>query len=259
MLYTQDKKIKFKLSIKKMFGFFKKTLFSNDEIFSGHTDVHCHILPGVDDGIQKMEYCLQSLDYYEKHGLRRIFFTPHIAQSLHENTPTNLRARLEEVKKNYTGKIELRLGAEYMLDSGFDELLDKKAELLCASPGTILVETTSIQPPMDFDEIIYELQQNGLNVMLAHPERYHYMHRSDYEDLKRRDIRLQLNILSLAGIYGSHVQEKARWLLENDMYDFCGSDWHDVKFHTQHYESKDFTSSDLKGLEKLLQKNDELA
>lgn len=240
-----------------MFNFFKKSL-SKSNILEGNTDVHCHILPGVDDGTQKMEDCLRALQYYEDHGLKRLFFTPHIAQSLHENTRENLTRRFEEVKSRYKGKMELRLGAEYMLDNNFDKLLDDKEEFLCASPGTILIETTAVSAPMDMDEVIYELQQSGYTIMLAHPERYLYMSKDDYYNLKQKDVKFQMNILSLDGTYGEHAYKKAQWLIKEGMYDYCGSDWHKFSFHTAHYHEKGFSSSAIDAIGKMLQNNNNL-
>ena len=240
-----------------MFSLFKKSI-TGTEILAGHTDTHCHILPGVDDGTQHMSDALATLKFYEDNGLKRLFFTPHIAQSLHENTPENLRKRLEEFKAEYKGNIELRLGAEYMMDEEFSKKVERGDELLCASPGTILVETTAGHKPWEMEETLFELQQKGYTVMLAHPERYVYMEEEDYERLKDKDILFQMNILSLDGTYGKHAFNKAKKLLKKGMYDFCGSDWHKKGYHIPHFSEKSFSSSSIKEIAELLKKNDTL-
>ena len=78
-----------------MFDFFKKS-FIGAGMLQGFTDVHCHILPGVDDGVQTMKSALRTLNFYEQNGVKRVFFTPHVAEELHENSADRLRERFEE-------------------------------------------------------------------------------------------------------------------------------------------------------------------
>lgn len=240
-----------------MFNFFKKT-FHSSHLLQGFTDVHCHILPGVDDGVRHTSEALDVLRYYEESGVRRVFFTPHIAEELHQNTRDHLIGRFSEFVQAYQGKLELCLGAEYMLDEGFSRLLDSNEQFLCAADNTILVETVTSQPPYDFDQILFELQDRGYDVMLAHPERYHYMEHNDYEQLKSKGIKLQMNICSLAGMYGQHAIENAKWLLENGFYSFMGTDLHNLKRHTHCFDQKAYTSAQLGKMEQLRLSNDSL-
>lgn len=237
-----------------MFGFFKKT-FLQSGLLNGFTDVHSHILPGVDDGVQKMETTLRILNFYEEQGVKRVFFTPHVAEELHENTRDHLFKRFEQVKKEYKGNIELSLGAEYMLDNGFEKLLDQKEDFLCASGSTILVETTSLQPPINMSQIIFELQDRGYNIMLAHPERYLYMHEDEYENLLSKNVQFQLNLLSLTGLYGEHAKKKGKKLLENGQYTYIGTDLHSLKRHREYMGIKAFSKSDISAIAKLIENN----
>jgi protein-tyrosine phosphatase len=240
-----------------MFDFFKKS-FIGAGMLQGFTDVHCHILPGVDDGVQTMKSALRTLNFYEQNGVKRVFFTPHVAEELHENSANHLRERFEELQNTYQGKLQLGLGAEYMLDRGFDALLDRKEKFLCASGHLILVETTAMQAPIDFKQILFDLQERGYDVMLAHPERYLYMSHSDYGELRLHKIRLQMNLLSIAGVYGHHAKENAEWLLGHDMYTYMGSDLHNVDFHGHKMNEKKFTSSQIHKMKKLIANNNGL-
>lgn len=69
--------------------------------------------------------------------------------------------------------------------------------------------------------------------MLAHPERYEYMQKEDYNTLKEEHISFQLNLPSLAGMYGKRVQGKAEWILRNGMYDRMGCDTHSCHRYQQ--------------------------
>ena len=238
-----------------MFGFFKKS-FLKSGLLKGFTDVHCHILPGVDDGVQKMESALRTLSFYEQQGVKRVFFTPHVAEELHENNRDHLLQRFDELQKEYKGNIELALGAEYMIDNGFEKLLDKKEDFLCASGNTLLVETTAQNPPINMSQIIFELQDRGYDIMLAHPERYFYMHTADYEDAK--SVSLQLNLLSIVGLYGEHAKKKGKMLLEKGMYTYVGTDLHNLKRHQQQMEISAFSKSELKAIATLIGNNNQL-
>ena len=90
----------------------------------------------------------------------------------------------------------------------------------------LLVETSYFTPPMDMDSILLRIKQKGYYPVLAHPERYVYMDKERYKELKNKDIRFQLNLSSLAGAYGSEAKDKAHWLLKHNYYNLVGSDLH---------------------------------
>ena len=214
-----------------MFGIFntKKKLI-NTGIFSGATDWHSHILPGVDDGVQHMEESLAILEYYEKIGIKEVWLTPHIMEDW-PNTPEELQARFQELQEAYQGPVKLNLAAENMLDNLFTERLAAK-QLMPIGPKRdhLLVETSYFQPPIDFYETLKRIQEIGYTPILAHPERYIYMEDSDYERLLvAMKVKLQLNIVSLVGAYGRPAQEKAQMLLSKGYYSFFGSDLHRLR------------------------------
>ena len=91
-------------------------------IFSGYTDWHSHILPGVDDGVKTMDESIKVLNAYEALGLKKVWLTPHIMED-YPNTTDGLRQRFEELKNNWTGSLDIRLASENMLDSLFEERL----------------------------------------------------------------------------------------------------------------------------------------
>ena len=215
-----------------MFNFFntKKKLIDTG-ILAGATDWHSHILPGVDDGIRTMEDSLAALEYYEKIGIKEVWLTPHIMEDM-PNTPEELRERYQELQEAYQGTVKLHLAAENMLDNLFNERLAANNLLPIGPKGDhLLVETSYFQPPIDFRGTIKHIQEQGYTVILAHPERYRYMEEGDYEYLVAQKVKLQMNLVSLAGGYGKPAQEKAQMLLAKGYYNFFGSDLH----HLPHF------------------------
>ena len=205
----------------------KKTL-AESGFFRGFTDCHSHLLPGVDDGVKTLEESLAILEEMERLGVRKVWLTPHIMEDI-PNETVDLQQKFQELKQMYHGKIELALAAEYMLDNLFEERLEKD-DLLPLEEGKryLLVETSYFNPPMGLLSILQRIQKKGYYPLLAHSERYEYMQKRDYQALKEEHVSFQLNLPSLAGMYGKHVQEKAEALLKAGMYDRTGCDIHAI-------------------------------
>lgn len=198
-------------------------------LLSGFTDHHSHILPGVDDGVKKMDVSLKVLEEYEKLGIVAVWCTPHVMEDM-PNTTAGLKERFAELCEAYKGPIKLYLAAEYMMDGLFEERLQQNDLLPLGDEGNqLLVETSYFTPPMDLDRIFLEIKHRGYFPVLAHPERYVYMGNYHYHQLKENNIRLQLNLSSLAGAYGPDAQAKARWLLKKNYYNLAGSDLHSLR------------------------------
>lgn len=203
--------------------------FSRKKIFpsvlpEGMTDLHTHLLPGVDDGVQTMEESLSALACLRNLGVEQIYLTPHVMADLPENTPRSLLVRYEALLKACPDRPQLRLAAEYMLDAAFAPSLEKG--LLTMPNRHVLVETSYLAPPPDLAAILYGLTMAGYTPVIAHPERYMYMHERDCRLLKDRGCKLQLNLFSLSGAYGKQVGRNAATLLKQGLYDYTGSDIH---------------------------------
>ena len=209
-----------------MFGFRKKQTWEQSGFFRGFTDWHCHILPGVDDGVQTMDEALEILAEYERLGVREVWLTPHVMEDI-PNSTDGLRERFAELQAAYKGKVELNLASENMLDRLFEERLQKDDLLPWGKDGKhLLVETSYFNPPIGLNNILLRIKAKGYYPVLAHPERYIYMRRDEYERLKSMDIKFQLNLFSLTGLYGKEAQKKANDLLKAGMYDYTGTDLH---------------------------------
>lgn len=218
-------------------------------MFTGFTDWHSHVLPGVDDGIKTLDESLEVLRRYEELGVKRLWLTPHIMED-YPNKTDDLRNKFEELKQAWNGSLELRLASENMLDSLFETRLEANDFLPIGEEGNhILVETSYFNPPMKMDELLEEIMRKGYFPVLAHPERYRYMDTDDYERYHEMGIVFQTNFLSLLGFYGETAQKKIEWLLKKGLADITGSDLHRVavidKFDSSP-RSQDMTEAILK-------------
>ena len=218
----------------------------------GFTDMHSHILPGVDDGVETMEESLEILDLYQQMGVKQVWLTPHIMEDV-PNTPEKLRTRFNELKQAYQGSIELHLAAENMIDSLFLSRLEANDVLPIGPAGNmLLVETSYFSSPIRFDQTIEKIKSKGYFPLLAHPERYNYIQSfKRYRELKEKGVRFQLNLMSLEGHYGPVVRDKARKLLSEGLYDFCGSDLH-RKEHAHIIQDIELARQELDGTIRLI-------
>lgn len=217
--------------------FFKKKKVEDISLDWLHTDMHSHLLPGIDDGAQDMESSLSLIRSLAALGYKKLITTPHILWEIYPNTPEIITQKLAELKHEVAKAeidIELHAAAEYYIDEHFQELLDKKAPLLTLHKNLVLVEFSMVTAPMDLQQVFFEMQLQGYQPVLAHPERYVYLERKKevFDTLKNAGCYFQLNLLSVTGHYGKPVQELATYLLSKDYYDFAGTDLH----HTRHVE-----------------------
>lgn len=226
---------------------FNRTLtLGQSGLLQGLTDCHSHLLPGVDDGVKTMEESLEILALMERQGIRKLWLTPHIMED-YPNTPSDLQHRFAALQAAYQGPIQLQLAAEHMLDALFEERLAAGDVLpLEEDKRYLLVETSYLCPPLDLHHLLQQIQQQGYFPLLAHPERYVYMDKKDYQQLKDLYIDFQLNVPSLIGSYGSDAQRKAQWLLKQGWYAQCGCDTHHRRFWQEGVEKGRLDKSVLK-------------
>lgn len=214
-----------------MFGLFKKKKQQTVPVFAPlHTDMHSHLLPGIDDGSPDVETSLRLIEGLVALGYKKFICTPHIYKELYPNTRATITAAYErllpELNKRFPG-VELGFAAEYFLDDHFDELMGKE-RLLTIGDNYLLVEYSFSSPPLDLKEKLYNMQLEGYKPILAHPERYGYYTsaKHEYDALFDAGCVFQLNILSLAGYYGKQPAQLAQYLLDKNYITLLGTDIH---------------------------------
>lgn len=222
-----------------MFNFFKKTA-KEDLTLQGlpvTTDIHSHVLPGIDDGSPDIATSIRLLKGLQQLGIKKMVATPHIIADLYRNTPETIKSALERLKpvmEQEQVDIELTAAAEYMMDDYLLKLLKNDEPLLTIHKNIVLTEQSYATPTVNLNEIAFIMVSLGYRPIMAHPERYGYYHNNydEYTHLKDMGFLLQVNLLSLTGYYGKSVAKAAKYILENDLADFVGTDLH----HDRHLE-----------------------
>ncbi|MFD0799530.1 tyrosine-protein phosphatase [Maribacter chungangensis] len=223
-----------------MFDFFVKKKFLVDYL-DGFTDIHNHILPGIDDGAKTVEESIVLIKGMGEIGISNFICTPHIMENYYPNNKGSIQGALTLVenalKTNDLSHVNVKAAAEHMIDSGFEALVESDS-LMQISDNYILVEMSYLQASLNFEESIEKLKDKDLYPIFAHPERYAYLHheRNDYTRMKDLGMLFQLNLLSLSGYYGKDVHKKALNLLDHNLIDFVASDLHN-KNHLKHLKN----------------------
>ncbi|PHS31245.1 MAG: capsular biosynthesis protein [Sulfurovum sp.] len=207
-----------------------KEIFAHPEFINPITiDLHSHLLPGIDDGVRTMEESLKLIKKFKSLGYTKLITTPHIISDSYPNTKKIIQNKLLEVQKAVKEAnidIIIEAGAEHYIDMDFLDLIEKD-ELVPFCNNYILFETSYISKPVILEKAIFDMQAKGYIPVLAHPERYKYMHSdiSNYKKLKDIGVLFQVNTKSLSRSSGS-VYEMALKLLDLGFIDFMGSDAH---------------------------------
>lgn len=214
-----------------MFNFFRKK--KEDVKLFYHTDVHCHILPGVDHGAKNIQNGIELLKADMDMGIDRVILTSHVTSETFENTPETLQAAFDTFKAAVDEAgldIEMHLSAEYRIDDYWQK--EYAAGHIIPMPGNyILLENSFVQELIGSDQMMFDLMCKGYKPILAHPERYPYWahNRERYEKMHNTNLKFQINILSFTGYFGSSARDTANWLVKNGMVDMLGSDMHNLE------------------------------
>lgn len=201
------------------------------------TDIHSHLIPGIDDGAPNMATTISLIKKMQGLGFSKLITTPHVMSDFYQNTSEIILNGLADVRaelKSQNINIEIDAAAEYYIDYDFEKRIGEE-QFLTFGDNYLLVEFSFVEAPRNLVDTIFKLQIEGYKVVLAHPERYVYLNSKEYEDLVNRGVLLQLNFLSLVGYYSQGIKKKAEQLISKDMVSFLGSDCHNLH-HAELYK-----------------------
>ena len=213
--------------------FKKKEVLPPFDLGRFKSDMHSHLIPGIDDGAQDMDQTIAMLAKFESLGYKKVVTTPHIMTDSFPNNPEIILSGLEKVKneiKKVGINIEIEAAAEYYFDETLMPKIKNK-ELLTFGDNYVLVEFAFHSPPQFLDQLFFELKTHGYRPVIAHFERYlYYLGKIDKAEKWRSEgINIQINLNSLFGQYGPEVQKQAEKLIDEGQFDFVGTDCHRIE------------------------------
>lgn len=214
-----------------MISLFRKKSKERPDLSGIVTDMHSHIIPGIDDGSPDVDTSIELVRGLLDLGYQKFIATPHILWDIYKNTKQTIapaHAALSDAIKEQDIKTSVKFAAEYFLDYHIDELLEERKPLLTLKDNWVLVEFSFVSAPLDLKDKLFALQMAGYQPVLAHPERYSYLIRNKelYDELREAGFLFQVNLLSLTGYYGKPALELANHLLKNKYIDLLGTDLH---------------------------------
>lgn len=215
-------------------GFFSNLFSSSKNSLHDYamlaTDMHSHLIPGVDDGAQTIEESMELIRALYDLGFRKLITTPHVMSDFYKNDAHTIMEGLHKLREAIDKQripIVIEAAAEYYCDGAFEQSIGKDT-LLTFGENHILFEISYLQAPENLQNVLFKLQLEGYKPVLAHPERYPFWYHSfdKYEALKDRGVMFQVNLASLTGYYGTSAKRTAERLIERNMVDLFSTDVH---------------------------------
>lgn len=195
-------------------------------------EMHCHILPGVDDGADTMEEALELLQMEADQGVRQVILTPHYREGYFETS----REQIREVYQKFCRMASRRripvtcyLGCELHKNADILQLLEKESAFRMADTRYVLLEFSESDAFRIIRNFTVGLLNNGYRPILAHVERYRELNEERVQELTELGAYIQVNAESILGKSGWKSKRFCHRLLKEDNVHFIGSDAHNVR------------------------------
>lgn len=214
------------------------------------TDLHCHLMPYVDDGAYDEEESLALLKLEAEQGVRSICLTPHLRADMFETEDEEILrhfAMVQELVREEALPLQLCHSREYHVDRIFRNRLESGQLRPLGKGNTLLVEFGGRHGREEILDAVTMVREAGYVPLIAHVERYAPLHRewSLAYELRESGALLQLNAGSVLGQEGLRQRLLCRKLLQKDLVTVIASDAHDTRIRTpllrqcaEHLESK---------------------
>ena len=197
-------------------------------------DIHCHILPGIDDGAQTEAETIAMGKQAIKNGIHTVIATPHHKNRTFDNYKEEIVTQVKFLNELYKkSNIELIVlpGQEVRI---YGELIEdiQNGDIQSLNDSKyLLIEFPSDQIPRYTEQLFFDIQREGIIPVIAHPERNRdiYTNPNRLYELVRLGALAQLTSGSLTGVFGKEIKEVSYQLLDSNLIHFIASDAHDTK------------------------------
>lgn len=196
------------------------------------TDIHCHILPGIDDGAKELAQSLAMARIAVADGIHTLFATPHHLNGVYRNPARSVRIGVQQLQAALDAEgIELKLlpGSELHLVPELPDALAAGSALTMGDFGrAVLVELPVHTIPMGTDDLLDQIRSQGLVPIIVHPERNSALRKSPERlaDWVAMGCLAQVTAQSCTGLFGQPVQAAARRMVCSGVIHFIASDAH---------------------------------
>lgn len=197
-------------------------------------DMHCHVLPEVDDGAQSMEQTMEMLRIACREGIEAMIVTPHFKGGHRSASPETVQERLRKVQEEIEEQgLDIRLypGNEILYFTGVEELLEREEVLTLNGTDRVLIEFLPTAEYTYLRNALDGVRAQGYTPVLAHVERYECMVKKPerVRELRHMGVEIQINAQSAEGRMGKGVRHFLYTLLREKLVDYVGTDAHNAE------------------------------
>jgi protein-tyrosine phosphatase len=193
-------------------------------------DIHCHILPGLDDGADSMETAIAMAEMAAAEGITHIVGTPH-SNDRYPFDPEVIRTLCQELQAKFVGRIQFATGSDFHLSyENLQDIRDKPAKYTINQKDYLLVELADYAIPPSMEQTLHQLHLAGLRPIITHPERNPLV-RANPDRLHtwvNQGCYVQVTAGSLLGRFGPSAKASAEKWLAEDCIHFVASDAHNT-------------------------------
>lgn len=193
-------------------------------------DIHCHILPGLDDGPDTMEESLQMAEAAISDGITHVVATPHASDEFHFDY-TRVRQLRDELQARVGDRLEMATGCDFHVNpENLGALYSDSARFCINQRNCLLVEFNEYSIPDAMDHTLHEMQLHGICPIVTHPERNRILcaHPERLAKWVRRGCYVQITGASLTGAFGRGARERAVAWIAKGMVHIVASDAHNT-------------------------------
>ncbi len=197
-----------------------------------YVDLHCHYLPGVDDGARTAGEAERMCVELERLGFAVAIATPHVRTALFENNVEGLKEAygrfVAEVDATLLSTLKTGLAAEYYCDDIFWGLFETGDVLRFPGERALLLELPQEMVPVNLQDRLFRMVVKGVRPILAHPERHRFLSRSTepIEGILRAGALALLDLMSVSGRHGDGPRRAAERMLQEGVYFAACTDAH---------------------------------
>lgn len=197
----------------------------------GYTDIHCHIVPNVDDGARNSEHALKIISMAYDNGIRTMIATPHYEVGKYDSNAEEIKNNFQKIKELTARKypnFNLYLGNEVFYSYGVVDALQEGRIFTMAESRYVLLEFSPNDKYKHIRQAVYELVNGGYIPIIAHCERYEEVMADvdNVEELVDAGAYIQINASTIAGNYGRGIRKKVMKLIKSDLIHFIATDAH---------------------------------
>lgn len=213
-------------------------------------DLHCHLLPGVDDGVPALDEAVELARELVEAGFSIVAASPHVGMGPGGHVlPAVAAAKRDELRGRLEHEgIELELlpNAEHHVSPELFAMVSRGEVTPIGGTGPWLLTELPWEHLARVDEVLFRLQAKGYALLLAHPERHGYLSLDELERLHARGVRLQVELGSLVEVYGGRAKLRARELFAAGLASVVATDLHRAR------QAQDWLGGALAELERLV-------